>query len=333
MISVLLPYKNAAPTIEEALSSVLADAGRAGVPVEVLAIDNGSSDGGPSRVAGIAARDARVVCLAAGGVSLSAALGLGLAAARGDLVARMDADDISLPGRLAAERALLGGDPSLGAVGTLVENFPEVGGGLAAYVAWQNSLLSPEDHARDLFVESPLCNPSALIRRAALDAVGGWRDVPWPEDYDLWLRLDAAGWRLAKVPALGLRWRDTPGRTTFTDPRCGLPRLVEARAHFLPPRLAAMGARPLAIWGAGKTGKRLARALERAGVRAACFVDIDPEKIAGVARGAPIVGPHALERGAFTVVVAVGARGARAIVRGRLEARGFVEGEDFVCAA
>jgi hypothetical protein len=208
----------------------------------------------------------------------------------------------------------------------------DLGDGLVAYVDWLNTLVSPEEHARDVFVEAPLCHPSVMMRREALLAVGGYRETRWAEDYDLWLRLHAAGYRLAKVPDVLLRWRHRTGRATFTDPRYAPDALREARAFYLAPWLRARG-REVVVWGAGQTGKRLARALERNGVRASRFVDIDPRKVGGVARGAPIVAPAALCRGEQTVVVAVGARGARAIVRGRLLSMGFAEGDDFICAA
>jgi hypothetical protein len=209
---------------------------------------------------------------------------------------------------------------------------PEPGEGLAAYVAWQNGLLTPEDHARELFVESPLCHPSVMLRRDALEAVGPWRDVPWPEDYDLWLRLDAAGYGLAKLPELGLRWRHHGGRMTFNDPRCELARFPEAKAPYLAARLRTL-ARPLVVWGAGKTGKRLARALEGHGVRAVRFIDIDPRKIGRPARGVPIADAGSLRLGEETILVALGEPGARDVVRGRLDARGFVEGVDYLCGA
>jgi glycosyltransferase involved in cell wall biosynthesis len=328
-VSVLLPYRDAGATVAEALESVLADSG---IDLEVIAVDDGSRDDGPAIVAAIAARDARVHPIAAGGVGIAAALGRAATAARGELLGRMDADDVSLPGRLAAQAALLDADPTLGAVGTLVEAFPAeaVGEGMRRYVAWLNGLVSPEDHDRDLFVESPLCHPSVMMRRRALEAAGGYRDVDWAEDYDLWLRIHAAGFRLAKVPALGLRWRQHPARATLRDPRYALGRFPLLRARYLAPRLRA---RPLAVWGAGKTGRHLGRALAHEGVRAALFVDIDPRKIGRTAQGAPIVAPEDLPRGAYTVVVAVGARGARALVRAWLDAAGFVEGADYVCAA
>jgi hypothetical protein len=128
-----------------------------------------------------------------------------------------------------------------------------------------------------------------------------------------------------------LRWRQHPRRATLVDPRYALARFDALKARYLAPRLRAMG-RPVAIWGAGKAGKRLARALEAEGVVAELFVDIDPRKVGSVARGQPIVVPADLPRGQYTVVTAVAARGAREIVRARLRGMGFVEGEDFVAA-
>lgn len=343
MISVLLPYRDHVATLRDAAESVLADLDAVD---ELVAIDDGSSDGSRDVMRDLAASDRRVILVTTGappageaggrGAGIVAALGRGLAAARGSLVGRMDADDVSLPGRFAAQRALLASDATLGAVGVLAEPFPPPEAGMKRYVAWQNTLVSKEDHARALFVESPLCHPSTMIRRSALESVGGWRDVPWAEDYDLWLRLDAAGWGLAKVPRAFFRWRIRDGSMTWTDPRCAPERLREARARFLAERLRARGGR-FAIWGAGQTGKRLARALEAEGARAAFFVDIDPRKVGRTARGAPIVGAEdgiARARAReILLVVAVGQPGAREELTARLVASGLASGDAFIPAA
>lgn len=327
VISVLLPFRDAAATVQEAVSSVLEE--RA-VPLEVIAIDDGSRDHGASLLHALG--DPRVRVVRTEGVGIARALNVGLAHARGAFIGRMDGDDISLPGRFPAQLAALEAQPCVAAVGTRVSAFPDehVGEGLRRYVAWMNEVLTPEDHVRELFVEAPLCHPSVLMRREALAAIDGYRHHEGPEDYDLWLRLHAAGHALAKVPEVFLRWRHHPSRATLTDDRYSLDRFAPTKA----PHLArVIGRRPLWMWGAGKTGKHLARALEAHGVRAERWIDIDPRKIGGVARGAPIVSPAAIRRGEAVIVVAVGARGARDEVRAHLVARGFVEGADFVCAS
>lgn len=336
MISVLLPYRDAAATLEQALASVLADLGP---DDELVAIDDASADAGPRIVAEQAARDRRIVAIRAGGRGIVPALASGIEASRGDLLARMDADDVSLPGRFAASRALLESDRSLGAVATRVSAFVDVAGavpsdGIARYVAWQNTVVTAEEHANAIFVESPVCHPSVVMRRAALEACGGFHDPPWPEDWDLWLRMHEHGFGIAKVPEVLLRWRRHAGTLTVTDPRYSSERLRDARAHYLARALARRG-RAFALWGAGQTGRRLARALELHGQRPVFFVDIDPRKKR--ARGLPVhmveEGLARLRREGLGLVVAVGAPGARDLVRLHLAAAGMSEGEDYVCAA
>ena len=327
----LLPYRDLAATIEEALDSLL---GQRGVELTVVAIDDGSRDDGPACVARLAARHRQLQAISAGGVGLPQALGLGLAAATGDLIARCDGDDVCHPERLARQLARLAERPQIAVLGCAVEPFPEaaVGDGLRRYVDWQNRLLTAADHHHQIFVEAPLCHPSVVIRRQALTAVGPWRDGPWPEDYDLWLRLDAAGYELAKLPEPLLRWRHRPGRVTFSDPRCALHRLRELKAPFLASRLRRLG-RPFAVWGAGPTGRRLARALEAHGPGPRRFIDVDPGKIGRSARGVPVVGPEGLAAGVEIVLIAVGTAGVRDRVRAFLDQRRFEEGRDYLAVA
>ncbi len=325
-VSVVMPFRDAADTLGEAIDSVLA---QRGPRYEVIAVDDGSTDGSADRLP----RDPRIVPVATGGVGLAAALERGRAAARAPWLARMDADDVALPDRFARQLELAQSDDRLGLVAARVEAFPAaaVGRGLARYVAWQNGLVSPEDHARELFIEAPVCHPSVLLRATAVDQVGGWRAFDGPEDYDLWLRLDSAGWRMAKVPAVLLRWRHQEGRATFADPRYARERFTETKAPHLAARVRSLG-RPVAMWGAGRSGKRMARALEPFGIRPDVFVDIDRAKIGNVARGVPIAAPASLRRGAHTVIVAVGAIGARDEIREHLARMEFVEGCDYLCA-
>jgi glycosyltransferase involved in cell wall biosynthesis len=338
VISVLLPYRDAVTTLDVALRSVLDDLGEND---EVVAVDDGSTDAGPAIVRALAERDRRVVGVDArahgahgAGVGVARALAVGLDACHRDAewIARMDADDVSLPGRFAAQRALLHADSSLGAVATRIELFGAPGPGIQRYADWQNGLLTAADHAREIFIEAPVCHPSTMIRRAALHAMGGFRDGPFAEDYDLWLRLVAAGWGIAKVPEILFRWRIQSTSVTFRDPRLSDDALRRLRAEHLARRID----RPFGMWGAGPAGRRLARELERRLVRTTFFIDIDPRKIGRTARSVPILD---VERGVARakstgelIVVAVAAYGARELVREHLCAAGMVEPRDFVCA-
>ncbi len=327
-IAVLLPFRDVSSWLDEAITSV-----RAEPEVDSLVlVDDGSVDASSSIAADHARADPRIVVLRTEGVGLPRALERGRARCSAAYLARMDGDDVSLPGRIARQAAFLDAHPRVAAVGAQVEAFPEVAEGMARYVAWQNAILTPRQHRDALFVEAPLCHPSVTLRAAALEAVGGFRDGPFPEDYELWLRLDAAGHELAKLDEVLLRWRHREGRLTFQDPRYALAAHRELKARFLAGRLAREDR--FVIWGAGPTGKRLARSLEGHGRRAAAFIDIDPDKIGRTRRGAPVVDARYLDALPRPfVVVAVGARGARELVTAALLERGLEEGRDFLSAS
>jgi glycosyltransferase involved in cell wall biosynthesis len=325
-VSVILPFRDAAATLDEALAGLLASGDPA---LELIAIDDGSSDGGAARVRAHAARDARVRLASSDGRGLVAALNTGVALARGELIARMDADDVAHPERIARQRAHLLARPQVAALGTRVHAFAddgEVGEGLARYVDWQNALITPEEHARERFVESPLCHPSIMLRRGALARAGVYRELDGPEDYELFLRLVEHGFALAKLPEVLLSWRHRSGRATFGDARYGLDKFRAVKAPYLAAAVRRAQRERHVLWGAGPTGRRMARALRQHGVRVERFIDIDPGKIGRSAQGAPICAPDALDAHRDVVIVAVGARGARALIRPELAARGFREG-------
>jgi hypothetical protein len=172
-----------------------------------------------------------------------------------------------------------------------------------------------------------------MLRREALLQVGGYIESDGPEDYELFLRLDQAGFRLAKLEAELLSWRHRSGRATFSDPRYSLARIRAAKAPFLALRVAASPKTRRLVWGAGPTGRRLARELSRRGLRLDGFIDIDPDKIGRTAQGVAIHAPSTLDVTRDFVIAAVGARGVRALIRPYLIERQFVEGVDVLFAA
>ncbi|MCM2332649.1 MAG: glycosyltransferase [Anaeromyxobacteraceae bacterium] len=331
-VAVLLPARDAAATLRAAAVSVLRGTLR---DLALVVVDDGSRDGTAEVAEGLARRDRRVRVLRGPGEGIARALGRGLAAVDAPLVARMDADDVAWPRRLERQVEALEADASLAACGAQVRLIPRslVRDGMRRYVAWLNGLTTPALVARDLFVEAPLVHPAALLRRGPLEAAGGWRDGPFPEDYDLWLRLAAAGGGLTNVPATLLDWRESPGRLTRTDGRYALPRHMALKCAALAAG-PLRGAREVALWGAGETGRAFSDALAAEGLRVVTFVEVDRKKIGRTIRGAPVISWEGVEalRG-LPLLVAVGAPGARALIRAELAKRGFEEPRDFRCVA
>lgn len=332
-VSVLLPARNAASTVEVAVRSMLA---QTFTDLELVAIDDGSTDGTHALLERLAKTDSRVRVVMGAGRGLVAALHLGLRACSGKWIARMDADDEALPQRLAHSLRVLRADASLCGVGTQVEIFRDdrpVSPNMQLYAAWLGSLGTPELLHRERFIESPLCHPSVTISRAALEDVGAWEDGPFPEDYQLWLKLLDGGHRLRCVQEVLLRWRDHDARLTRTDPRYGPAAFVELKAQFLSQGPLRGG--ECVLWGAGKFGLGLMRALHARGVRTRRLVDVDPAKIGQRIDGIRVESWEALagpDEGSH-LLCAVGAKGAREAIRAALTARGFVEGRDFTCVA
>lgn len=296
-------------------------------------MDDQSADGTGALLGRIAARDRRVrieKTVPPGGIV--AALQLGCATASAPLLARMDADDVALPERLARQVAAMEAHPEWAVCGCGVR-IAGGGAGFRRYERWLNSLTDPAQIAAERFVESPVAHPSAMIRRQALDAIGGYRDPPWAEDYDLWLRLLDGGRLIGKVPETLLVWRDHGSRLTRADRRYSAARFLAAKAHFLA-RLPAAKAGGVRICGAGPTGKRLARLLRREGIAVAAFYDINPRRIGEVIMGIPVLGADgfpALHPQGGLLIGAAGTLGARQRLRELAAARGFAEGVDFFC--
>jgi glycosyltransferase involved in cell wall biosynthesis len=334
LVSVLLPVRDGGSLLEGCLRSLQR---QTVTDLEVVAVDDGSEDGSGELLDRWAAEDPRYRVLHLPRSGLVPALNAGVEACRAPLVARMDADDVSHPRRLELQLGLLRSRPEVGVVSCLVRHVPwqRVAEGFRLYEAWLNSLTTHDRMARERFVESPLAHPSALLRRRLLLEVGGYRDRGWPEDYDLWLRLFGAGVRFAKIQRLLYFWRERPDRLSRVGTAYTTDAFLRCKAHFLVAGPLA-GTSRVVVWGAGQTGRRLSRHLLEAGGSVEAFVDIDPLKIGRTVRDRPVLAPEDLgsRLGTGTVVLAaVASRGARDLIRSRVDALGLTEGESFWCVA
>ncbi len=333
-VSVLLPVRDAAATLGPCLDSLAA---QTLADHEVVAVDDGSQDGSAEVLLARAREDPRVRVVRRARCGLVGALGAALDAARAPLVARMDADDLCRPERLALQAERLERDPAVDVLGCRVAcTTPPgavIGQGMRAYVEWQNGLVDHDAMARDRFVESPLVHPSVAMRSLTLRRLGGWREFDGPEDYDLWLRGFDAGLRFAKLEETLLEWRDSPGRLTRTDPRYAPGRFLALKMAALS-RVALAGGRRVVVWGAGPIGRAWSRALRGAGHAVVAFVEVDPRRVGRQRQGVPVV--SVAEAGRFhgpLHLAAVGQRGARERIREEAARLGLVDGVDLVAVA
>jgi glycosyltransferase involved in cell wall biosynthesis len=331
-VSVLLPVRNAEDQLEECVASLR---GQTLADFEVLAVDDGSTDATPEILRAWAATDARVRVISQAHAGIVAALEAGRALARGRFLARMDADDIASPDRFAAQLEHMAAHPELSGCGCRVRYFPEsaVKDGARRYERWINELVTPDDIERDLFVECPLAHPTFFLRADAVSAVGGYRQMGWPEDYDLILRMWESGARFANVPQTLLEWRERSGRLSRVSDAYGEEAFRRIKVSFLQ-RTLLRGRDGVVVWGAGPTGKAFARTLLAQGERVVAFVDLDRRKVGQVVHGATVVRPEEIHRYERALcVAAVGQDGARAEIRDALAKMGWREGKDFVAVA
>lgn len=205
LISVVMPCYNAAPYLEEAVSSVMGQTYR---KIELIIVDDGSTDRSVDIARSLVeAQPGRIELFEQRNCGPYPARNLGLAHARGEFIAFLDADDWWAPDCLEKLHAALAPEPAI-----------------LAYCGWQNSgpgapgtaPYIPPDYSADnptaAFLRScPWPIHAALVRRSAIDAVNGFSQRRFSAmDYDLWLRLFAHDQRLIRVPEVlaFYRWHD-----------------------------------------------------------------------------------------------------------------------------
>jgi glycosyltransferase involved in cell wall biosynthesis len=226
---------NGEPWLGDALQSILDQSLR---DLEFIVVDDGSTDGTPARLAAIEDRRLSVLRQSRGGQT--AALNRGLRAARAPLIARIDADDVSLPDRLARQAAFMTTHPEVGLLGTAAREIAPDG-------AVVETLTPPcDDHAirRALMRANPFIHSSVIFRRALIDRIGTYDEsFAVAQDYDLWLRMSRVT-RLANLSEPLVLRRLAPGRLSSARDTTRLRDEVVAKTRALrsgaSPRWAAV---------------------------------------------------------------------------------------------
>ncbi len=329
-VSVLLPFRNAAATLDAAIASI---AKQTFPNWELLLIDNGSSDDGPAVARSWAERDARMHLIHEPRTGIANALNTGLAKAGSRHIARMDADDISHPDRLARQVVHMEAHPDIGVLATLTTFATTVdkSSGMGWFVQWQNAILTPHDHYVKRFVDAPVAHPTVLFRRELVERHGGYDTGPLPEDHELWLRWMDAGVRFAKLPQQLLTWNDHPHRLSRTHANYSVDAFFTTKAIWLAKWLKRkLNGRPVIIAGTSNLCQERARLLMAQGITVHAFTDVKPRVVPGFAF---IRHDQLPPTGEGFIASFISQRGAGDRIAAFLVGRGLVEGEDFILAA
>lgn len=329
-ISVVLPFRNATKSLEEAVLSIL---DQSFTDFELLLVDNHSEDGSSRIAQQLAEADARINLLYEPQPGIVNALQRGLDHALAPYIARMDADDVAYPQRLSSQYDFLQKHPQVGVLASQVdfEGHKEAKG-LRTYVKWSNHLLSHDQLLLNRFVDAPLVHPTVMFRKGLLDQHGGYRSGDFPEDFELWLRWMEAGVRFEKIDRALLCWRDHPDRLTRCSVRYRPEAFYQVKAYYLNHWLIQHNPfyPEVVIWGGGRKSRQRAALLEEQGGVIKAYLDIRADKTST----RPCI--HYLDiapPGHYFVVSYVANRGQREKIREFLIGRGYVEGINFLLAA
>ena len=207
-VSVVVGAYNAARFLPEMIQSILDQAFH---DFEFIIVDDGSTDQTPQILQSYAQRDSRIRVLTIPHGGIVDAANAGLRAARAELIARADADDVALPQRLEKQVQYMSEHPECVCVGARMLLIEPYGSPMGTT---QHKLTHEEIDAELLLGSGwAMPQPVAMMRKSVVMKVGAYRnEYLWSEDLDLFLRLAEVG-RLANLPDVLVKYRNHPGST------------------------------------------------------------------------------------------------------------------------
>jgi len=255
-VSILLPFKNAAPWLEETVSSIL---NQNDTDWELICINDHSGDNGAEIIENY--QDSRIRVINNESKGIISALQLGLKLSTGNFITRMDADDIMPNGRLillhdsllnSARKTVVTGKVKYFAEGILSEGFLK-------YEQWVNERIDSQDHYDHIYRECVVASPNWMVRKEDLLDYNIFERLEYPEDYDLVFHWYKNQFNVKSLDTVTLLWRDHSTRTSKNSEVYNQRALFSLKIKWFI-KLHG-GEKSVAILGAGTKGKLTAEIL------------------------------------------------------------------------
>lgn len=329
-VSVILPFYKAGIEFDKAVQSI---AEQGFTEWELLLISNNANTEALEIARKWIQADARIKLLHEPEQGIAVALNTGLKQAKGDYIARMDADDISQVSRFEKQLAFLDNHPDTDVVSTqtkILSSLPD-SRGYSLFVDWQNSIITAEQHSVLRFIESPLAHPSVMFRRNLIDKFGFYDTGNVPEDYELWLRWLHHGVKFYKIPEPLLIWTDHEKRLSRNHENYSREAFYTIKCHYLAKwiRQTVPIEKKIVVCGSSKICRKRAALLTEAGINIYGFTDVNPRR----RKQADFVDYTLLsEPASWFLVNFISKRGVGESIRRHFTALGFKEGRGFILA-
>lgn len=248
-ISIIIPFKNAAPWLEETISSIQ----KQKAVWELICVDDHSTDNGREVIERF--KDSRIRVISNRGTGIIAALQLGLELTTGDFITRMDADDVMTDERLTFMHDTLVNSPAKTVVTGKVKYFSEgtLSEGFSKYEQWINERIDKDDHYDHIYRECVVASPNWMVRKNDLIEAGIFEKLKYPEDYDLVFHWFEKGFKIKSLQDVTLMWRDHLKRTSKNSEVYNQRALFTLKINWFI-KLHSQG-QTIGILGAGTKGK------------------------------------------------------------------------------
>lgn len=266
LVSILIPCKNAGLFLDECISSIIA---QDYTNWELIIVDDHSSDLSLEILLKRTRDYDNIKVLRNKGTGIINALRMAYASSNGQLITRMDADDVMTPIKLSTMVEQLE-TSGVGSVATGVvryfRNDKPLGDGYLKYAAWLNSMSQIGSNFKEIYKECVIPSPCWMMFREDFDEIGGFERDIYPEDYDLVFRMYKHGIKVIPTSHQTLHlWRDHSHRASRNDENYTDNRFIELKMnHFL--NIDYKAEATLVLWGAGSKAKRIAQQLNTAQV-------------------------------------------------------------------